>query len=219
MSNLQKNKHYFQKSGQTIKDVQQELKQGLVLLNQIKKPVVTFFGSHIVGPRNRYYQDCRQLTGDLGRAGDAIMTGGGPGVMQAANQGAHEAGAPSIGIKAKLIRGENVTAPVYTHKLSFRFLFVRRFILSIKSQAMVFYPGGYGTLNELFEYLVLMQTGMADHVPLICVDRKFWQGLFDWVDKYPLRQKFLTNWFQGIRLLHFIDDRKGIISVIKKSAK
>jgi len=84
---------------------------------------------------------------------------------------------------------------------------------------LVAFPGGYGTLNELFEYLVLMQTGMADHVPLICVDRKFWQGLFDWVDKYPLRQKFLTNWFQGIRLLHFIDDRKGIISVIKKSAK
>ena len=128
---------------------------GLTLLNKINEPIVTFFGSHKVTPENEFYQQARHTAFELGKRGYAILSGGGPGIMHAANSGAMEAGTPSIGLRAELLEEQEVIDKIFTHKLSFHFLFTRRFVMAIKSEALVFYPGGYGTLNELFDYAVL----------------------------------------------------------------
>ena len=174
---LHKNIEYYANIEGTVEGAREEIEQGLALLEKISQPIVTFFGSHRVKIGSLEYEDCKKLAISLGENGYAIMSGGGPGIMHASNSGATEAKATSIGLKAKLLTKENITDPIFTENLSFHFLFVRRFIMSIKSEALIFYPGGYGTLNELFEYLVLMQTGIVDTVPIICIDKGFWDTM------------------------------------------
>ena len=86
--------------------------------------------------------------------------------------------------------------------------------MSIKSEALIFYPGGYGTLNELFEYAVLMQTGIVDTVPIICVNKEYWLGLFDWLKNNPLKEDFLINDIRDINLLHFAENFEEIKKLI-----
>ena len=214
MSKLHKNREYFTAVDRTVGKVHDEINNGLALLNDIEKPIITFFGSHRVAPETTYYQDAKQLACELGEHGYAILSGGGPGIMHAANSGATEAGAPSIGLKAELLKGEKVTEPLFTHELSFHFLFARRFIMSIKSEALIFFPGGYGTLNELFEYAVLMQTGIVDTVPIICVNKAYWRGLFDWLKANPLRKDFFIHNNRDLGLLHFVDSFPQIMNLL-----
>ena len=184
------------------------------LLNSIQNPIVSFFGSHRVKPGTKYYEHCKKLSNELGKNGYAIISGGGPGIMHAANSGAKNSGTDSIGLMAKLLTDELIKEKIFTHKLEFHFLFVRRFIMSIKSEALVFYPGGYGTLNELFEYAVLMQTGIVDKVPIICVNKKYWKGLFNWLEKNPEKENmFIHN--NDIRLLYLVDEIDEVINIIK----
>ncbi len=214
MSKLHKNKQYLQKDW-TINQVQKEINDGLALLNKVDKKIITFFGSHMVSKESEYYKHCKEVAFELGKKGYAIVSGGGPGIMHAANSGAAEAGAPSFGLKAALLKGEKVSDSIFTESLSFDFLFIRRFVMSIKSEALIFYPGGYGTLNELFEYAVLMQTGIVDKVPIICVNKKYWKGLFDWLKNNPLKQEFFINNVKDLDLLYFVDDVDDIISTIE----
>lgn len=214
VTRLHKNKQYYANTDWTVDKVRDEIDEGLELLNTIDQKIVTFFGSHRVSQDSDYYQHCKRLARDLGKNGCAILSGGGPGIMHAANAGAMEADAPSIGMRAELLTGERVTDRIYTHELSFHFLFVRRFIMSIKSEALIFYPGGYGTLNELFEYAVLMQTGIVDTVPIICVNKKYWEGLFLWLKENPLKKDFFIRDIHDLKLLHFVDDSEEIIEII-----
>ena len=216
MSRLKKNMRYLSQAGFTEKKVLADLKAGLSLLKSTNNRIVTIFGSHKVKKGSYYYRHCRKLAYSLGMKGYAIFTGGGPGIMHAANTGASDANAQSVGLKAEFIQGESVSDDVFTKVLSFHFMFVRRFILSIKSEALIFYPGGYGTLNELFEYLVLMQTGAVDKVPIICVDKKYWRGLFDWLKTNPLKNNFYNNAKRDLKLLHFAEDLDEILTIIEK---
>lgn len=216
MTRLHKNKQYYKNTGWTTDKVHKEIDNGLALLNKINKKIVTFFGSHRVKKDNEYYHHCKKLAFELGKKNYAVLTGGGPGIMHAANSGAKEANTQSIGLKAELLKGEKVNDPIFTHQLPFHFLFVRRFIMSIKSEALIFYPGGYGTLNELFEYAVLMQIGIVDKVPIICVNRKYWQGLFDWLKNNPLKKGFFIYNIKDINLLHFVDTIDEVIKIIEK---
>ena len=215
MSRLHKNKQYLN-TRWTVEKVREEIDNGLELPNNVNNKIITFFGSHRVKSESKYYNHCKQVAFELGKRGYAIVSGGGPGIMHAANSGAMEARAPSIGLKAELLKGEKVTDPIFTVEQSYYFLFVRRFILSIKSEALIFYPGGYGTLNELFEYAVLMQTGIVDTVPIICVNRKYWQGLFEWLKQNPLKEDFLINDITDLHLIHIVDDLGEIIDIIGK---
>jgi uncharacterized protein (TIGR00730 family) len=214
MSRLHTNRQYLN-SDWTVGKAQGELQDGLKLLNGIDSRIVTFFGSHLTPPHDKYYSDCKSLAFELGKRGYAILSGGGPGIMHAANSGAMEAGAHSIGIKAELLKGEEAPDSVFTETLSFKFLFARRFIMSIKSEALIFYPGGYGTLNELFEFAVLMQTGIVDTVPIICVEKAYWEGLFEWLNANPLKRDFLPNGLQDLNLLHFADKNEEILGIIE----
>jgi uncharacterized protein (TIGR00730 family) len=214
MADFHKNKEYYSNANGTAQKVQKEINEGLALLNKIDNKIITFFGSHRVSEDSKYYRDCKKIAYELGKKGYAILSGGGPGIMHAANSGAMAANVPSIGLKAELLEGEKVTDAIFTNELSFHFLFARRFIMSIKSEALIFYPGGYGTLNELFEYAVLMQTGIVDKVPIICVNKKYWQGLFDWLKNNPLKENFFIQDIEDLKLLHFVDSAEEIFEIL-----
>ncbi len=216
MDKFHKNKEYYENTEWTVNQVRDEINHGLALLNKNDKKIIAFFGSHRVSAKSPYYEHCKNVAFQLGKRGYAILSGGGPGVMHAANSGATEAGAPSIGLRAELLKGERVTDPIFTEELSFHFLFVRRFVMSIKSDALIFYPGGYGTLNELFEFAVLMQTGIVDTVPIICVNKKYWNGLLDWLSKNPLKKDFFIHDIRDLNLIHFADDVDEIAGLIEK---
>jgi uncharacterized protein (TIGR00730 family) len=212
-----KNREYIENIGSTVKNTGKEIKEGLRLLNSIQKPIVTICGSHQVPTENEYYKHCEELAFRLGKRGYAIMSGGGPGIMQAANVGAMRAGAISIGVQEKLLLDEQpVSSEIFTHLISFHFLFVRRFILALKSEVLIFYPGGFGTLNELFEYITLIQTGMTDKVPIICVNRAYWKGLFDWVENKPQKENMLHKNHNDMHLVQFADSFDEILNIIEQ---
>ncbi|HLD15714.1 MAG TPA: TIGR00730 family Rossman fold protein [Candidatus Nanoarchaeia archaeon] len=214
-SRLHKNIQYYAKADWTVEKVREEINKGLELLSRVDKKIITFFGSHRVPQNNEYYNHCKNLAFELGKKKYAILSGGGPGIMHAANSGAMESKVPSIGLRTELLKGERVTDPIFTEDLDFHFLFVRRFIMSIKSEALIFYPGGYGTLNELFEYLVLMQTGIVDKVPIICINRRYWKGLFEWLTNNPLKKDFFIHAERDLDLIHFADNVDEIIRIIE----
>jgi len=215
MTRLHKNQEYYEKTEWTVEKVRQEIDAGLSLLGKIDKKIVTFFGSHRVPEDSKYYKHCKNVAFELGKKWYAILSGGGPGIMHAANSGATEAETSSIGLRAELLKGERVTDDIFTDGFSFHFLFTRRFIMSIKSEALIFYPGGFGTLNELFEYAVLMQTEIADKVPIICVNKEYWNGLFHRLENNPMKEDFLIHGVKDLELLYFVDDVEEIIEIIE----
>ncbi len=214
MPKLHKNLQYLNTKW-TAEKVRQEIDCGLSLLNQIDKKIVTFFGSHLVTKKNAYYQHCQKIAYTLGQRNYAIMSGGGPGIMHAANSGATQATATSLGLQAELLEKEKITDKIFTHRLSFQFLFVRRFIMSIKSEVLIFYPGGFGTLNELFEFAMLMQTGIVDKVPIICVNKKYWRDLFIWLKTHAVKNKLLINSVKDMGLLRLVDEENDVINIIE----
>ncbi len=209
------NKEYYQKRGWTVSQIKSEVNAGLDILNRIDAPIVSFFGSHKAKPGDRYYDHAHKLAQDLGNRGYAVLTGGGPGIMHAANSGAHSVNAVSVGFKAKLLKSEKVKENIFTYEYPFHFFLARRFVMSIKSDALIFYPGGLGTLNELFEYAMLMQTGIVDKVPLVCVGKSFWKGLFEWIEAFPSREGLLIDSRMDLGQFEVIDDNREIISAIR----
>lgn len=214
MTRLLKNKTYYENSDWVIKELAKEIDAGLDILNKIDKPIITFLGSHKANREHSYFNHAWDMGKRLGEEGYAILTGGGPGIMFAANEGARQAEAPSIGLQAGIIKNEKVDDIVFTDSFSFHFLFARRFLLSIKSEAIVVYPGGYGTLNELFEYLTLIQTGIVDKVPVICVGRDYWQKLFDWLRDFPLKENYFIKGERDLELVTFADTEEEVLEAI-----
>jgi uncharacterized protein (TIGR00730 family) len=211
------NSKYLKHAKWTVDRIETEVTRGLALLNKIDKPIVTVLGSHKPKTADENYKHAKKLGYVLGKKGYAIVTGGGPGVMDAANKGAALARSQSIGIRAALLRNEKIRNPRFTHKLSYHFLFVRRFILSLKSDALIFYPGGYGTLNEFFEYLVLMQLGMMDQVPMICVGKKYWSGLFKWLHAIPKKAGYFIDPNVDLKLVTFAETVEDVVKIIEES--
>ena len=144
-------------------------------------PAVSNFGSARTAPEDPMYQECVTTARLLGEAGFSIITGGGPGMMQAANQGAHEAGAPSVGLNIELPFEQDLN-PYADLKIHFRYFFVRKTMFVKYAQAFVIFPGGFGTLDELFESLTLIQTGKIQDFPLVLYGSEYWGGLVDWLE-------------------------------------
>jgi uncharacterized protein (TIGR00730 family) len=143
-------------------------------------PAVSVFGSARVEPGSPQYETCVETARLLGEAGLAIITGGGPGIMEAANRGAKLAGAKSIGCNIEL-PFEQATNSYVDTSIDFRYFFVRKTMFVKYAHAFVIFPGGYGTMDELFEALTLIQTGKVRHFPVVLVGREYWQGLLDWL--------------------------------------
>jgi uncharacterized protein (TIGR00730 family) len=202
----------------TAKDTSQEIVDGLKILRSIDQDIIGIFGSHITDEIHTDYVNCEKTAYLLGKKGYAIMSGGGPGIMKAANSGAMRAKTASIGFKAKLVQKEqHVDDGLFTHQYSFTFLFVRRFCLAVESRALIFYPGGYGTLNEFFEYLTLIGTHMEEPIPIICVNKKFWKGLFDWLKNKALPEGFIQE--SHLKGIYFADTPEEVITIIEKTTK
>jgi uncharacterized protein (TIGR00730 family) len=143
-------------------------------------PAVSIFGSARVQPDHPQYQLCVETARLIGESGYAIITGGGPGIMEAANRGAREAGARSVGCNIEL-PFEQHTNPYVDVSIDFRYFFVRKTMFVKYAQAFVIFPGGFGTMDELFESLTLIQTGKVRHFPVVLMGKDYWGGLVDWI--------------------------------------
>jgi len=143
-------------------------------------PGVAIFGSARLAADHPAYLAAEALAGKLAQAGIAVITGGGPGIMEAANKGADEAGGVSVGVGIEL-PFETGNNGWVNRALQFRYFFVRKTMFAKYAQGFVFFPGGFGTLDELFEILTLMQTGKLTRTPIVLVGVAFWEGLIDWI--------------------------------------
>jgi uncharacterized protein (TIGR00730 family) len=141
---------------------------------------VTIFGSARTIEDDPMYASARELGSELAKAGFAIITGGGPGIMEAANRGAHEADGLSIGCNIELPK-EQALNPYVNVSVNFRYFFCRKTMFMKYSEGFVLFPGGFGTLDELFEALTLIQTGKVPHFPVVLFGAHYWRGLFDWM--------------------------------------
>lgn len=152
---------------------------GLELLRSIDL-AVTFFGSARTQPSDPMYQSAYRLAYALAQGGVSVITGGGGGIMEAANRGAYDAGGISVGLNIQLPEEQKPNG-FTTHAYEFHYLFVRKVLLTYASEAFVFYPGGFGTLDELFEILTLVQTKKVQPLPIILVGQAHWAPLLSWM--------------------------------------
>ena len=154
-------------------------------------PAVSIFGSARIGRRNRYYGAARRLAAALVKEGFAIITGGGPGIMEAANRGAKEAGGLSIGANIELPFEQGLNEYVDLG-MEFRYFFVRKVMFVKYAEGFVIFPGGFGTLDELFESLTLIQTGKVEHFPVVLYGTDYWEGMMQWIRDKPLYEEKIS---------------------------
>jgi uncharacterized protein (TIGR00730 family) len=148
---------------------------------------VTVFGSARFDETHRYYRLARELGRELARRGYAVVTGGGPGIMEAANRGAREGGGLSVGCNI-ILPHEQKPNPYLDRTLWFDYFFVRKVMLVKYSVGFVLMPGGYGTLDEIFETVTLVQTGKIRHFPIVAIGRDYWQGMLDFISETLFRE-------------------------------
>jgi uncharacterized protein (TIGR00730 family) len=191
-----------------------EFVEGFDTLSGIKGPAVSFFGSARTKPEEPYYKQTVAIAGELSRHGYAIITGGGPGIMEAANKGATDAGGYSIGLNINLPfeQEPNIFANL---PLSFKYFFVRKVMFIKYAMAFICMPGGYGTLDEAFEAITLIQTRRIKPFPIILVGSDFWSGLIGWLEEKMLGSGNIEN--DDMRIINLMDDPGEIVSYIKKT--
>ncbi|MBI5640777.1 MAG: TIGR00730 family Rossman fold protein [Nitrospirae bacterium] len=159
--------------------IQSELVEGFESLNDLG-PAVSIFGSSRLSPGNKYYDDAVTLARMLADDGFAIITGGGPGVMEGANKGAKEGKAHSVGLNIE-IASEQAPNRYQDISLSFRYFFIRKLMFIKYAIAYIIFPGGFGTMDELFEALTLVQTKKIQSFPVVLYGSEYWKGLIDWM--------------------------------------
>ena len=174
-------------------------------------PAVTVFGSARASPDDVYYEQARTLTRRLAEEGFAIITGGGPGVMEAANRGAKEGGGLSIGCNIELPFEQGINDYVDLG-LEFRYFFVRKVMFLKYAEAFCIFPGGFGTLDELFEALTLIQTAKVENFPVVILGSDYWQGLIDWLRDRMLAEGKISP--ADMELFTMTDDVEEAVRVI-----
>jgi uncharacterized protein (TIGR00730 family) len=189
-----------------------EFVEGFEVLPRVY-PGVTIFGSARTKPDDPDYQKAEKLAELLVRAGFSVITGGGPGIMEAANKGASNAVGYSVGLNIRLPM-EQEPNPYANIKLEFRYFFVRKVVLAKYSVAFVFFPGGFGTMDEMFEILTLVQTRKIRPVPIVLVDKQFWKPLVSWFTKTLIPENKIST--QDLEIFKVIDEPEEIVNYIKE---
>lgn len=195
--------------------VQEELRQGIETIKNFN-PAVTFYGSARIKEDDEYYKKIQNLAYRISKElGYTILSGGGPGVMEAANKGANEAGGKSVGLTIKLPH-EQYTNPYVTDELPFYFFFTRQVSMHYSTEVCIFCPGGFGTFSELFEMLTLRQTEKIGEVPIILFGSEFWNPFTKTIEEVMV-DKFKTVNKEELNLYKITDDEDEILSIIKNS--
>ncbi len=193
-----------------VRAIAQELARGFDELAEIG-PAVTVFGSARTPAADPVYALVREIGAALGRAGYAVITGGGAGLMEAANRGARDAGALSVGCNIEL-PNEQPFNPYLDVRLRLRHFFARKMMFVRYASAFVIVPGGYGTLEELFEALTLIQTGTVQHFPVVLVGNGEWDGLIDWLRARALGDGRIDG--RDLRLLRTVHSPREVVEIV-----
>lgn len=193
--------------------VMSEFVEGFEKLAKIG-PCVSIFGSARTQPDNPYYQMAVEIAAKLVRHGYGVITGGGPGIMEAANKGAHMEGGKSVGLNIQLPHEQFHNAYLDRDKiLNFEHFFVRKVMFIKYSQGFVVMPGGFGTLDELFEAITLIQTKKIGRFPIILVGRSFWSGLMDWIENIMCKKEINIS-PEDLNLINIVDTPSEAVKVI-----
>jgi len=191
-----------------------EFVDGFDGMSAIDIPAISIYGSARTQPADKYYVLAEQIAAELARSGYGVVTGGGPGIMEAANKGAIEAGGLSVGLNINLPHEQDPN-PYANLQLDFKYFFVRKVMFMKYSMGFICMPGGFGSLDELFEALTLIQTERIKPFPIVLVGSTFWAGLVDW-----LRDRLLADGNIGsadLLLFEVMDDVDEIVSYFKKT--
>ena len=172
---------------------------------------VSFFGSARVSADDQYYEAARETASLFAQAGFAVITGGGPGIMEAANKGAFEGGGTSIGCNIELPH-EQKPNPYQTLSLKFKYFFVRKMMFVKYSTAFIIFPGGFGTLDEMFEALTLIQTHKIRDFPVVLYGSEYWDELLEWVKTSMLPRQMISE--RDLRLLHLTDSPTQAVEIV-----
>ena len=178
---------------------------------EINRPAVSIFGSARVAEETAPYRSARETGRRFAEVGFAVVTGGGPGVMEAANRGCKEAGGLSVGFNITLPHEQGINQ-YCDIAMTFKHFYARKTMFVKAAEGFVIFPGGFGTLDELFESLTLIQTGKVLHFPVVLFDSDYWQELLDWVRQEPLSDGLVSP--EDVELLHVTDDPAEAVRLI-----
>ncbi|MGB2953850.1 MAG: TIGR00730 family Rossman fold protein [Gaiellaceae bacterium] len=191
--------------------IAEEFREGFEAVERIDRPAVTVFGSARVREGDETYELAREAGRLLAEAGFAVVTGGGPGAMEAANRGAREAGGLSVVFNIELPH-EQESNPYLDIAVTFRHFYVRKTMFVKAAEGFLILPGGFGTLDELFESLTLIQTGKVLHFPVVLVRSDYWQGLLEWTRDRLLAEGMIAP--ADLELLHVTDEPRKAVELI-----
>jgi len=179
-------------------------------------PCVTVFGSARTGPENRYYKLAEEIAFKLTKSGYGVITGGGPGIMEAANKGARRGDGVSVGLNIELPHEQGANPYIDRDKLiTFKHFFVRKVMFQKYAQGFVVLPGGFGTFDEFFESATLIQTGKIGRFPIVLVGSDFWRGLVEWIEKVVQQdEKNISP--EDVSLFTVVDNADEAVAVINK---
>jgi uncharacterized protein (TIGR00730 family) len=196
-----------------IRMIAEEFRKGFAAVDRIKRPGVTIFGSARIGPGHPDYERARACGRLLAEQGFAVITGGGPGVMEAANRGAKEGGGFSVGFNVQLPNEQQANGYLDL-ELGFGHFYARKVMLVKAAEGFILFPGGFGTLDELFESLTLIQTEKVFEFPVVLIGTSYWRGLVEWISAQPLAQAKISP--EDIELLYLTDDVAEAVERIRE---
>ncbi|MDO8621616.1 MAG: TIGR00730 family Rossman fold protein [bacterium] len=206
---------FRQTAGWRIFRIMAEFIEGFQFLKDLKKEV-SIFGSARTRPNDHWYKEAYKLAGMLARAGFTMVTGGGPGAMEAANRGAMDAKGESIGLNIQLPKEQRMN-PYVKRGIGFHYFFTRKVMLSASAQAYIFFPGGFGTMDEMTELTELIQTKKMQHVPIVLVGKEFWNGYLAWVRTAMLDVKQPLINAEDLNIFQVVDSAKEAFAIVKKT--
>jgi uncharacterized protein (TIGR00730 family) len=196
---------------ENVLSIAREFWAGFAAVDKIDRPAVSIFGSARIREGSDEYEAARKVGRKFAEAGWAVITGGGPGVMEAANRGAREGGGLSIGFNIELPHEQHEN-PYLDIEYTFKHFYARKVCFVKPAEGFVIFPGGFGTLDELFEALTLIQTGKAQNFPVVLIDTDYWGEMLDWIKGEMLPDGMISH--EDLDLLHVTDDLDEAVQTI-----